>query len=469
MSIKVSEIASKLNMKDSAVIEILSDLGIGVEDSNSVLTDKDIQKINTAIASMNRTKGSSSKYDTNAFSLVDRVTSIPNDEIKISKLPKEGDFLFDKQSENRQESFLSSVKHFFFGGEETKRSDEKRHKIKLIKKLGSGGEAAVYTTDTQYVAKIYHMGKLNKRKKAKLDLMISKHLSYPGICYPICNLYNANNEFVGYLMPKAEGTSLQSSLVNRARLRKLFPHWRKRDLVELAITILTKFSYLHKHNIVLGDINPFNILVKSSKEVYLVDTDSYQIAGFPCPVGTITFTPQEVLLANKEYKQRYHESRTYDQYLRSFATDNFAIAVLLFFIVMSGKNPYALQGGDSIEENMLAMDFSYALDDVVDEKTPKGSWGFIWSHLPYFIKQDFYNTFHHDGKLSTAKTRLSVDTWLAHFKRYLMLLDNGSLGKQDMMSEVLFPTRYKNIVVKIHTPKSIWQKIVDFFKNLFNN
>ena len=45
--------------------------------------------------------------------------------------------------------------------------------------------------------------------------------------------------------------------------------------------------YLHERNIIMGDINALNILVVSPTEVYFVDTDSYQIEEFPCPVWNL--------------------------------------------------------------------------------------------------------------------------------------------------------------------------------------
>ena len=88
-------------------------------------------------------------------------------------------------------------------------------------------------------------------------------------------------EFVGYMMPKAKGKELQKSIFIKPLFLKNFPNWKKRDTVELCITILEKIKYLHDRNIVMGDINPANILVVSPKEVYFVDTDSYQVEDFP--------------------------------------------------------------------------------------------------------------------------------------------------------------------------------------------
>lgn len=181
----------------------------------------------------------------------------------------------------------------------------------------------------------------------------------------------------------------------------------------------------------MGDINPANILVVSPKEVYFVDTDSYQVENFPCPVGTNNYTAPEI--------QRKH----FSDFLRTMGNENFAVATLLFMIMLPGKPPYSQQGGEDPINNIIKMDFSYPFRDSSNKKTPDGPWRYIWSHLTYDLKKAFYNTFRKGGDYSTENTRLTADEWLPIFTYYLELLDSGKFGKQDKMSEELFPTRHK--------------------------
>ena len=306
-----------------------------------------------------------------------------------------------------------------------------RGPIKLESKVAAGGEGIIYTTNTPYVAKIYKKENNTERKYKKIDLMLSKEIECEGICYPIDILYNSNKEFVGYIMPKAKGKELQKSIFIKPLFLKNFPNWKKRDTVELCITILEKIKYLHDRNIVMGDINPANILVVSPKEVYFVDTDSYQVENFPCPVGTINYTAPEI------------QGKHFSDFLRTKENENFAVATLLFMIMLPGKPPYSQQGGENPIDNIIGMDFSYPFGDSSNKKTPDGPWRYIWSHLTYDLKKAFYNTFKKDGDYSTENTRLTVDEWLPIFEYYLELLDSGKFGKQDKMSEELFPTRHK--------------------------
>ena len=336
------------------------------------------------------------------FEVAKNVSTISNNIMKISYIPKENDSVICNGNT-----------------------------IRLIKELGSGGEGSIYETNTEYVAKIYKSEKITERKLAKLQLMISKQINYKGICYPKGIIYNNRNEFVGYLMPKASGKEIQRSIFIKQLLMKNFPNWKKIDTVKLCITILEKIKYLNDRNIILGDINPANILIVSPDEVYFVDTDSYQVGEFPCPVGTINYTAPEI------------QRKNFSSFLRTQGHENFAIATLLFMIMIPGKPPYAQQGGEDPIANIINMDFSYPFGGSSNKKTPDGPWRFIWSHLTYDLKGAFYNTFRKGGTYAGENSRLDSGKWLRLFKEYYNLLESGKYGEQDKMSEELYPTRFK--------------------------
>ena len=266
--------------------------------------------------------------------------------------------------------------------------------------------------------------------------MMTKNISCDGVCFPIALLYNEKNEFVGYLMPKAQGKELQRCLFIPQLLKKNFPDWKKKDTVRLCITILNKLKYLHDRNVILGDINPNNILVVSPDEVYFVDTDSYQIEGYPCPVGTINYTAPEI------------QRKRFDTFLRTLGNEQFAVATLLFMIMLPGKPPYSLQGGENQIDNIINGDFAYASGERTTGKAPEGVWRYIWSHLPRYLKDDFYETFRKGGMQSTEDTRFSDDDWLRKFEHYAELLENENsiFLANDSMSAELFPIRLKKDV-----------------------
>lgn len=335
----------------------------------------------------------------------------------------------------RSQDVQMNISHIPGQGEYVYASNQK---ILLVRELNSGGEGIIYETNTPYVAKIYKKLNNTRLKYEKIQRMLSKKVQFPGICYPIDALMNSRHEFVGLLIPKAEGTKL-FSLVFTPAFKTSCARWKRRDLVELCITILKKIQYLHDRNILLGDINPYNIIVKSTKEVFLVDTDSYQIEEFPCPVGIEPYFAPEII--GKHCKD----------FMRTFGNEYFAVATLLFMINLPGKPPYSQQGGDTMGKNILNMRFPYPLDEKSNNCAPEGDWKYIWSHLTYEIKNAFYHTFQKNGQYSTENNRLSVQDWLRLFEKYLYLLDSGVLAKQDPMSLELFPTRFKRIANVAYT------------------
>ena len=309
--------------------------------------------------------------------------------------------------------------------------DKDKNKIKLLDKVASGGEGYIFTTDTHLVAKIYKNEKLTLQKLKKLELMISKDIKIDGVCFPKKFLYSQNGEFIGYLMEQARGIELQKCVFFPQLLRQKFPHWTRLDLIELCLSILDRIRQLHACNIILGDINPNNILVVSPTEVYFVDTDSYQVEEFPCPVGTINYTASEI------------QGKHYSKFLRTTGNENFAIATLLFMIMLPGKPPYSQCDGADQATNIRNGDFSYPLGENKNGKTPDGPWRFMWSHMNFKVKEKFYKTFKKGEMFFEENKRPSVLQWIETFKFYKKWLENNVGG--DEMSLDIFPIRFKKV------------------------
>lgn len=316
----------------------------------------------------------------------------------------------------------------------------RREFVMLTGRIGKGGEGAVYKTNIPgTVCKIYDAKKVTRFRCEKLRKMFESSFSFPGICWPTDVVLNNEQKVVGYLMPEARGFELQKSVFIPPLLKQRFNSWTRVDLVRLAVTILEKIAYLHHHNIIIGDINPGNIIVFSTDEVYFVDVDSYQIEEFPSPVGTVPFTPPEL------------QGKNLSSLLRSQENELFAVATLLFEIMLPGKSPYAQQGGEDQGTNIRKMDFSYPCGTKSNKRTPNGPWRYCWSHLPYSIKEAFYETFHYAGEYAKPENRLSVNDWLSLFRDYQHLLESGKFTDRDPESGQIFPQRFKIVSGNIET------------------
>ncbi len=302
----------------------------------------------------------------------------------------------------------------------------KNHKsISLKEEINKGGEGIVFLVDDSTVAKIYHPKSLTVEKEAKIKALLSKKIRFEGICAPLESLYDNKDRFIGYLMPKAEaekGYELQTCIFNPALLKNKLPNWTRLNLVTLSITILEKIKYLHQNGIIIGDINPFNILIKDDKTVFFVDVDSYQIDNFPCPVGTIHFTAPEI-----------QNIESFNKLVRTEEHEYFAVATLLFMIFLAGKTPYSFQGGGNMKENITSMNFSYPLGDEDNYMAPQGMWEFIWSELSYEVRKAFYTVF-------KENIRLSIEDWLNILHIYLEDLQQGTYPS------AIFPNSTEKIV-----------------------
>lgn len=225
-------------------------------------------------------------------------------------------------------------------------------KFFLERAINRGGEAQIWTVrqDPHLVAKLYH--KPTADHQAKLTAMLAAPLtragSHPAVAWPLHLLYRQNS-FVGYLMPRAASSLPLFHYYNPARRRRLgLPHAWPRFLHRTASNLAAAVELVHAHNHVIGDLNESNVLVTQSALVTLVDTDSFQIQpGTPsprptswlgsrqaqpiyrCPVGKAEYTPPE--LQGVDFK-------TID---RTPAQDNFALAVLIFYLLMEGYHPFA--------------------------------------------------------------------------------------------------------------------------------
>ncbi len=295
------------------------------------------------------------------------------------------------------------------------------HEFRLGKLISAGGEGSIYETELAgHVCKIYHLNRLTTLKQKKIQLMVSRRIDRPGICWPTEIVTNCAGEFVGYLMPRATGFTMQSAMFVKPKLEKTFPNWSRRDLVNVAGTFIDHICFLHSLNIIVGDINPMNLLVtEDSTTVWMVDTDSFQIENFPCPVGTVNFTPTEI------------QGKNYAEFLRTVDQELFAVATMIFMILFPGKPPYSQQGGGSPAENIKSKNFPYRYfkengkenPEVSGKTAPQGTWQFIWANLPNPIREAFFNTFREDK-------RTGVDEWTSLLVNYRNRLERGSLPNE---------------------------------------
>lgn len=310
----------------------------------------------------------------------------------------------------------------------------------LGERISRGKEGSVYEVDDEphLVAKIFKRGKVTTHRKEKVELMVQHKVWLPGVCFPE-SVLSYDDEFVGFTMRRAQDAHvLNDTIFIPQELDRLYPGWTRRDLVDVCLSFLKRVKSLHDLNILIGDINPNNVMLGNQKDAWIIDIDSVQVEGYPCPVGWDEFTAPEILGGV--------------QGLRSIEHEYYSVAVMLFMIMMTGTFPYENSGSDDTIQNIKSGLFPYGFEGKSErDLQPPLRWLHVWSHLSRELKSLFWNSFHRDGNRYTGGARVTVDEWIEAFSTFQLQLDGkvrtrtGDLKRiaVDPQSLEIFPIRRK--------------------------
>jgi H/ACA ribonucleoprotein complex subunit 3 len=172
--------------------------------------------------------------------------------------------------------------------------------LRLTKEIGAGQEAVVYDMGHGQVAKIYRLPddpyyaqSLEEQKAAKIRIsMHQKKLAlFPrglpsNVVAPSNLITDKQGIILGYTMPFVTGAETmltygdmgyrQSTNISNNEIKDIFIHLHE------------TLKALHSKKVIVGDFNDLNILVKN-KQVYMIDTDSYQFGNFISTMYTEKF------------------------------------------------------------------------------------------------------------------------------------------------------------------------------------
>ena len=211
-----------------------------------------------------------------------------------------------------------------------------------------GGEGWVYkTTEAGTLAKIFKEPAAEHRRE-KVEALIASpphdppqapdgHRRFAWPQEMLCDV--KTGEFIGYTM---------AQIPNGKPLDQFFDpgpsEYREKPFrVRLAIAVAELIADIHRHHLMLvvGDINPSNILADARGRVALIDLDSVQMTtpdgqSYPCPVGSPYYTPAELIGLGKKL----------GQVRRTQEHDRFGLAAIIFQLLFDGCHPFAAVGND---------------------------------------------------------------------------------------------------------------------------
>lgn len=211
--------------------------------------------------------------------------------------------------------------------------------------FAKGGEGEIYEIvgQAEIVAKIYKNGKNTHEKELKLLAMINNSLdqeTLAHIAWPRDILYS-NGKFAGFIMPKfALNENLEVFYEYGPSAKYPDMPWKNRII--LAENLCAILDAVHKKGHVCGDLNPRNISIDpNSGYVTFYDADSFHIKSgtsiYRCDVGKPEYLAPEI---QKKLRSGINLVRlplpTFSQ-----ETDNFALAIHIFQLLMNGVHPFA--------------------------------------------------------------------------------------------------------------------------------
>lgn len=224
--------------------------------------------------------------------------------------------------------------------------------------VATGGEAAVYeladrpdllvklyheTPDTAQVRRLTSMIGMRPLAGHRVDRRQAAELAWP-----VALARTPAGAVVGYSMgrflpPEYVQLNALFSLRNRQTRFRRNVDWR--FLLGVAWNLAYMTTRLHSEGILVGDFSARNIVVSQDGFVIFLDCDSM---AFTDPVTNEGYS-------SSMHTMEYTAPERYDGAEVSEATDNFALAVLVFQLLTGGNHPYGGQPRDSTSSTDISM------------------------------------------------------------------------------------------------------------------
>jgi DNA-binding helix-hairpin-helix protein with protein kinase domain len=310
--------------------------------------------------------------------------------------------------------------------------DSNRRPVRLDTELARGGEALVYRVHGQpaLVAKVYtkaHPGYEHKLQwmRGNPPADPNRALGHPSIAWPEDLLRDVNGRLVGFTMPFVPGAVPALDVLSPRRRAQVLPAFDRRYLHRTARNLALAVHALHSGDYVIGDLNQSNVLVMPSALVTVIDTDSFQVREprpaqiviYPCPVGKPDYTPPEL------------QGQPFAGMVRLPEHDLFALAVLLFQLLMEGSHPFRgawLPPGDppTLEEKIVRGLYPYAVPQPREVAPPPDAAGLDALHPPL---ADLFDQCFRAGH-GSPRLRPAAEAWaraLAEAEAALVTCRNG--------------------------------------------
>ena len=215
--------------------------------------------------------------------------------------------------------------------------------VAAARRLGAGGEAEVFEVEGRPGLAFKKYRVPSPARAAKLRVMLAAPPDrrdaggHVAIAWPSELVVGPGGVVEGFLMPRIDLTATVPlfQVYNPASRQQIAPAFTWRYLLRTARNVAAIVDSLHRAGYVIGDINESNLLVNKRALAVLVDCDSMQVRDASTGevhrggVGKPEFTAPEL---------QGRDLATVD---RTVESDAFALAVLVFQLLLEGVHPFA--------------------------------------------------------------------------------------------------------------------------------
>lgn len=215
--------------------------------------------------------------------------------------------------------------------------------VAAARRLGQGGEAEVYEVEgrPRLAYKKYRVP--SAARAAKLRVMLASPPDgidaggHVAIAWPTELVVGPGGVVEGFLMPRIDlaATVPLFQVYNPASRQQIAPAFTWRYLLRTARNVAAIVDSLHRAGYVVGDINESNLLVNKRALAVLVDCDSMQVRD------TVTGAVHRGGVGKPEFTAPELQGVDLSSVDRTAESDDFALAVLVFQLLLEGVHPFA--------------------------------------------------------------------------------------------------------------------------------
>lgn len=188
----------------------------------------------------------------------------------------------------------------------------------------SGGEGVIYPSFNGFMVKLYDEKHQTYSNAKKIQRMVELDVFHPNIIWPL-DVAFYQGHFIGYIMKEMKNVISLNDEFDTTEMRiRSHPYYR----VLALLNVLKPIDYLHKKNILVSDLKDSNFLVRDEKNLFIVDSGSFQVEDYASTVLTAGWV-------DDTFEKDFDAKRQ----LRDVEDEYYAIFRIAFEILI-GKSPH---------------------------------------------------------------------------------------------------------------------------------